>query len=461
MSGKIKKLCQDYTNLTEEDIEILENLNTFLPLLSETHGGDVFIDCKTWDSNAAIVVAEALKPGTSYQETVIGKLAYRENEPAALRTLSTGVRTLRLAGVSQENNPILQTTTAIRNQGKIIGVLIIENDVSEEFIEKNKLIENQMYENPKTSSFIPIVSDYVVDSLLIFNKEGTLQYANNSAKTFYRFLGYKEDLEGMNFINLALEDISFERILQEKYLETKELFIGENCYNIKYSLFQGDQRLIMIIRDQTQLMRQKKALISKSVAIQEIHHRVKNNLQTIASLLRMQSRRNQNPQLNIAFQESINRILSIATTHEILAKDLDGHILITDLIKKVLSNTIYTGQNEMRVKEVQVYGDPTYIDADKGTTLALVINELVSNAYEHAFKPGDQGVINIQVKRDVFKNHIIVEDNGCGFNPEEENSNSFGLNIVKGLIQETLQGDVHFSSSEEGTQIKLSFINRA
>ena len=160
MNRKIKKLCQAYTNLTKEDIEILENLNTFLPLLSETHGGDVFIDCKTWDSNAAIVVAEALKPGTSYKETVVGKLAYRENEPAALRTLSTGVRTLRLSGVSQENNPILQTTTAIKNQDKVIGVLIIENDVSEEFIEKNKLMENQMYENPKTSSFIPIAVSY-------------------------------------------------------------------------------------------------------------------------------------------------------------------------------------------------------------------------------------------------------------------------------------------------------------
>ena len=113
------------------------------------------------------------------------------------------------------------------------------------------------------------------------------------------------------------------------------------------------------------------------------------------------------------------------------------------------------------MKEVQVEGDPTYIDANKGTTLALVINELISNAYEHAFKPGDQGTIRVQVKRDIFKNHIIVEDNGCGFDPEEENGNSFGLNIVRGLVQEALQGDVHFTSSEKGTKIKLSFINRA
>lgn len=457
----MKDLCKKYTNLTEEDIEILQNLNQFLPLLSETHGGDVFIDCKTWDDNTAIVVAEALRKDTAYKEIVVGKFAYRENEPAALRTLNTGVRTLLLSGVSQENNPILQTTTAIKNKDKIIGVLIIENDVTEEFVEKNKLRENQMYENPKSHSLVPIVSDYVVDSLLIFDKSGTLQYANSSAKTLYRFLGYKEDIINMNFVNLSLENILFEEILQKKYIESQELYIGEKCYNIKYSLFQGDKKVLMIIRDQTQLMRQKKALITKSVAIQEIHHRVKNNLQTIASLLRMQSRRNKNPEITEAFQESINRILSIATTHEILSKDIDGHILVTDLIEKVLKNTVYPGQNEGRVKSIQVTGDPTYVNADKGTTLALIINELVSNSYEHAFKPQDQGVIKIRVKREVFQNHIFVEDNGCGFNPEDGSIDSFGLNIVKGLIQETLEGSVSFSSSEEGTKIKLSFMNRA
>lgn len=462
MKNNLRHLCDSYTALTEEDIDILENLSTFLPLLSESYEGDVFIDCKTLDADTAIVVAEHLKSNTSYQEEVVGKFAYRKNEPAALRTLDSGVKTSRLAGVSQENVPILQSTTAIKNKGKVIGVLIVETDITEEIVKMNKLDKNQIYEKDPSSSYVmPTVSDYVVDSLLIFNKDRFCDYLNTSAWAFYRKLGYRTDLLGMHFDNLAMEEIDFDSIVQKKYIETKELYVGKFCLNIKYSFLNRGNKIVMIIRDITELKDHQRELINKSVAIQEIHHRVKNNLQTIASLLRIQSRRLENEVVKIAFQESISRILSIAVTHEILAKNVGDTVEVQELLKKVVSNTVYESQSDNINKklEVEVTGDKLYVNSSKGNTIALVVNELLSNAYQHAFSPDEKGKVDIIITSTKLANSVTVRDNGRGFDVEKMRTNSIGLNIVKGLSKETLNGDVTIKSDEKGTEVVIKFLN--
>ena len=117
----IRKLCEKFTTLNESDIQLLYNVNEFLPLISQVTNGDVFIDCMTREPDTAIVVAEAKKKKSLYKKNVVGEFALRENEPAVLRTMDTGLTTRELKGISQENIPIEQSVTAIKNGDKVVG----------------------------------------------------------------------------------------------------------------------------------------------------------------------------------------------------------------------------------------------------------------------------------------------------------------------------------------------------
>ena len=116
-------------------------------------------------------------------------------------------------------------------------------------------------------------------------------------KKLYKKLGYKDDIVGMNFVNLVLNGIPFNKIIEGKEDSVSEMEVGKLCLQVKYAVTGGRDNslgLIMLIKDITEVKEKEKELILKSVAIREIHHRVKNNLQTIASLLRLQSRRIEN-----------------------------------------------------------------------------------------------------------------------------------------------------------------------
>ena len=139
ISENIYELCKAYTNLDEEDIFKIKQMSFCIKSLSDIVNADVFIDCPTRDADEAIVVAEA-KPINSpsmYQNTVVGELALRENEPAVLRTLDLGIVTKDLKALTQENINVRQTVSPIENNGKIIGVLIIEKDITEKLNKNN------------------------------------------------------------------------------------------------------------------------------------------------------------------------------------------------------------------------------------------------------------------------------------------------------------------------------------
>lgn len=456
--SRLRELCKRHTGLTDEDIVELNKLEEFLAMISEASDGDVFIDCKTRNPNVAIVVAEHRKEKSLYKETVVGKFAFRENEPAALRTLDTGIPTRQLNGISQENVPIEQSTTAVKNNDRVIGVLIIEKDITRDFIEKNS-IERAATLMPSESLHFKDLREYVIDGLLIFDETGHLVYCNSVGQELYRNLGYRDSIIGMDFKNLALEDISYEDILKEKFIESADLTIGEYYLTLKYSLLSSDNKVMVLIRDLTELKTQQQELISKSVVIQEIHHRVKNNLQTIASLMRMQSRRVSDPRLKTSYQESINRILSIAVTHEILAQDISGTINVHEMIARLIQNTIYEGVRDDKVFTIDVEGDSVVVDSKKATLISLIVNELLSNAFEHAFKNRQHGKVRIVIEQRPLVSSIQVIDDGEGFDPDKACDNCFGLSIVQGLVKESLQGDVDIESGPEGTRVSFTFLN--
>lgn len=445
--SNLKNLCLEYTKLDKEDIEILLQLEAFLPLISKVSDGDTFIDCITKDCKVAIVVAESLKEHSSYKDSVIGKLAYSSKEPAALRTLNTGVTTNQLHGISQENFPIEQTTVAIRNKKKIIGVLILEK-VSFEDI---PVVKEKNFDN------LPRVEmSSMPDIYLVFDKNAKLIDYNLGAKIFYEKMGYSNIYE-LTFNNLVLEEITFDEISSKKYIRTKDLLVGDQFVDIQYSSLSSDGRISVFINDTTEIKNQKQELVNKSIALHEVHHRVKNNLQIVASLLRLQLRRSEDEKIRNIFQESINRIMSMAVIHEILSRDVAGVVEIKQMTEQIIS-TITQGKiwDKKRI-ETKVLGDEISLDAQTAVFLALVLNELISNSYFHAFSGLEIGSITIRIQKSKGYNTIIVVDDGVGFDKENIRKDSLGLSIVEGLVKESLDGAIYTDSSDLGTKTIIRF----
>jgi two-component sensor histidine kinase len=205
---------------------------------------------------------------------------------------------------------------------------------------------------------------------------------------------------------------------------------------------------LVLIRDITELRRKERLLLSKDATIREIHHRVKNNLQTIASLLRLQGRRLYSPEAKAAIEESVRRIRSIALVHETLSRDI-GEVVPFRTIVKPLVSMVKEGLTAPETSiTFSVDGDPGDLPAEVATPLAVVLTELLQNAVEHGFGIGPDGTarptgeISVVMRRDDHSLRIEVRDSGAGlpegFDPECDAG--LGLQIVRALVRSELSG---------------------
>ena len=219
------------------------------------------------------------------------------------------------------------------------------------------------------------------------------------------------------------------------------------------------KNVVLFIKDITEIKIKEKELILKSVAIKEIHHRVKNNLQTIASLLRIQARKTDDKAVKAAFSDSINRILSISVTHELLAQNGLDELEIKEVINKILKNSVRENLEGHLKLKIDVIGDNFEINSDKATTIALIVNELVENCIKHAFKGRSRGHITIRVKSGEMKSRIFISDDGIGMDEKDFEKGSIGLQIVKSLVKEKLYGNLDIKTGSKGTEISFGFEN--
>lgn len=467
----LRSLCKTHTQLNDAEITYLETLGGFLPIIAEMVDADIFIDCITRNPDAAIVVAEANAKHSMYKDTVVGQLAYRKNEPAALRTLDIGIPTFELKAITQEDITVKQNVVAIRWEEKVIGVLIMERDVTRDYADKRnmqilaetaeQLAQALMIQNA-TRNNTNHITNYVADAILIADQTGHMIYSNPGAQKLYEALGYRESIVGMHFDNVVLDSSTLMEIKDKEYLEIDEVRIGSLTLNIKYSIMKQNNQevgLVIHIRDITDVKNKEKELILKSVAIREIHHRVKNNLQTIASLLRIQSRRITDENAKKAFQESINRVLSIAVTHELLAQNGVDDVDIKDILTNIVKGAMLFSKSMNFQLNVEIKGDSVNINSEKATSIALVVNELVQNCVEYAFVGRTEGDIIITIEKGEFVSTVIVADDGIGFQSSKVKIGSLGLSIVEQLIKDKLKGDFVILSGDQGTSIKFDFVH--
>jgi two-component sensor histidine kinase len=215
-----------------------------------------------------------------------------------------------------------------------------------------------------------------------------------------------------------------------------------------------------LLRDVTELRHRERELITKDATIREIHHRVKNNLQTVAALLRLQARRMRVPEASSALQEAVRRVGSIALVHETLSQASGEVVEFDDVARRIATMAGELSAPEARVTPV-LTGCFGALSAQVATPLALVLTELLHNAIQHGLaRPGGAaaGTLELAAKRCGDRLYVTVADNGAGLPDgfELESATSLGLQIVRTLVVGELGGTLDISARPEGgTSVRL------
>jgi len=292
-------------------------------------------------------------------------------------------------------------------------------------------------------------------------------YASPNARSAINRAGWDQELENHNLGDI-IESLgrnagepteeSWRAIVSGKSVRREEFENDRGIFDILVMpLIQGSERTgtIVLLHNVTELRRRDRALLTKDATIREIHHRVKNNLQTVSALLRLQSRRIDDPAAVAALGEAVRRVASIAIVHETLSTSTTETVAFDDVFNRIVTNAVELSPRPIKVSIDGAFGT---FDPLVATPLSLVITELIHNALEHGL--GDVGdELRVRVERDARHCQVVVSDNGVGL-PQDfnwETSSNLGLQIVKTLTENELKGSISLSRNNELTEAVLSF----
>jgi len=309
----------------------------------------------------------------------------------------------------------------------------------------------------------------VGDGLIRLDINGAIIYASPNAKSAFSRMGWAGELEGKNLgevarrvslVKLDAHEEAIEVGLSGKALRRVEIEnTGGTVDLLALPLLAGGDRIgaIVLLQNVTELRRRERELVTKDATIREIHHRVKNNLQTVSALLRLQSRRIEDPSASAALNEAVRRIASIALVHETLSSSAEASVAFDDVLNRLVSHALDLSP---RMGELQISrsGELGALDPRIATPLSLVVTELIHNALEHGLAESGNH-LTISVVRNEGDAQITIYDDGVGL-PEGfslAQSSNLGLQIVRTLTENELRGDIDLVRTPTGTEARLTF----
>jgi two-component sensor histidine kinase len=290
----------------------------------------------------------------------------------------------------------------------------------------------------------------VGDGLVILNREQRIEYASPNATSALHRLGVLTNVLERTMAELGVDDTTIRRAFASRHSTVDELERGEvvsviaRCHPL---LEQGRvSGAVLLLRDISEVRRRDKLLVSKDATIREIHHRVKNNLQTIQSLLRLQVRRLESAEAKAAVEQSARRIGSIAIVHETLSGET-ADVVDFDAVAHRVVQMVEEGLGSTdRPVRVAIDGSLGELNGDVSMPLAVVLTELVQNAIDH----GDGGEVRITLAATTKELEVRVEDAGIGV-PEGfalDRDAKLGLTIVRTFVVHDLGGSISLGRAQ-------------
>jgi two-component sensor histidine kinase len=304
----------------------------------------------------------------------------------------------------------------------------------------------------------------VGDGVVVLDRDLRVRFASPNVVSSMHRMGIHSYTTGQQLEEMGFQQHAAAAAALTRVPVTEEIEQGDVSLLVRaVPVFDADEvaGVVVLARDVTDLRRRDRLLLSKDATIREIHHRVKNNLQTIAALLRLQGRRLGTGEARAAIEESERRIRAIAVVHETLSRDVADVVRFDDIVQplvRVVQETVATPHTNLRF---EVVGDAGVLPGDVATPLAVVLNELMQNAVDHAFPedhPDTPAEREVTVHLARTGEHVIVEvaDNGVGLSESFslDQAMSLGLSIVQALVTGELGGTIEMHG-DKGTRVEV------
>ncbi|MGW1374381.1 sensor histidine kinase [Streptomyces sp. NPDC002446] len=477
-------LVRQHTALSDSDLEWLHLLVSEWQLLSDLSFADLVLWVPTLDGTRYVSVAQ-MRPNTgptSYQDDMVGHLVPRGRRPMLDSALDEG-RIVREGDPEwREEVPVRVESIPVRREGRVLGVIARNTNLltvrTPSRLELTYLQSASDLAQMIAAGTFPFPGQQVDmdaspragDGLIRLDADGVVQYASPNALSAYHRLGLAADLVGHHLGQATAELAPARGPVDEALVKLasgwapREFEVEGNDGVIQLRAIPLKPKgthigSLVLLRDVTELRRRERELITKDATIREIHHRVKNNLQTVAALLRLQSRRMDSEQGREALNEAVRRVGSIAIVHETLSQNLDERVEFDEIADRVLAMVAEISPGKVITRRTGRFG---ILDAEVATPLSMVLTEVLQNALEHAFDQAEQGVVEVGAVRGGSRTEprllVTVQDNGRGlpegFDPHR--AGNLGLQIVRTLVEGELGGKFDMVRAPEGgTQVVL------
>ncbi|MFG2298757.1 sensor histidine kinase [Streptomyces sp. NPDC048603] len=483
-------LVRQHTALSDTDLEWLHMLVSEWQLLSDLSFADLVLWVPTLDGTRYVSVAQ-MRPNTgptSYQDDMVGHLVPRGRRPLLDAALDEG-RIVREGDPEwREEVPVRVESIPVRREGRVLGVIARNTNLltvrTPSRLELTYLQSASDLAQMIAAGAFPFpgqqvdmdASPRVGDGLMRLDAEGVVTYASPNALSAYHRLGLASDLVGQHLGTTTAELAPSRGPVDEALVKLasgwapRETEVEGNGGVIQLRaipLKPKGTRIgsLVLCRDVTELRRRERELITKDATIREIHHRVKNNLQTVAALLRLQARRMDTAapggaNAREALNEAVRRVGSIAIVHETLSQNLDERVEFDDIADRVIAMVAEISPGKVDCRRLGRFG---ILDAEVATPLSMVLTEILQNALEHAFAPGERGTVEVSATRggtgrDDARLLITVLDDGRGlpegFDPQK--AGNLGLQIVRTLVEGELGGSFDMVPGDgRGTKVVL------
>lgn len=460
----IRGLCRAHTGISGWQAELLKNIGEGLPFIADLAQAQASLYAPTRDGGQFLVLAQA-RSHTMVQPlqlAPVGTFVAAETEPLVGQTLSTGQPLVGLRGESESPDSLEMHTYGIHDGPDAIAVVSLEVPTGQLQERGNAcLVDTARMILQNSRSALDLKAYRALsprDGVLIADAYERIIYANAAAQHIFRVLGVGSLLGARLDAPELCRHITRETVKPEHPTEKELEAGGLVLLRRDLPILAGGRllRRVVVVEDVTALRQKEKELSVQEATIREIHHRVKNNLQTIASLLRMQARRSNEAAVKDALAESVNRIQGIAALHQLLSRQGTQPVNLHDLAAEILDLLAASALPPEFRLERRFTGDEFLLPPSRCTSLALVVNELLLNAIEHAFLERDHGCICFDIRVGEDGTTLMISDDGVGL-PEDftpEKAKSLGLHIVRTMVEDDLGGKIEFSGGN-GTQVKI------
>jgi two-component sensor histidine kinase len=455
--------------------EALHRLVGDWQLLADLSFADLVLFVPDHDAQRFVVVAQ-MRPTTgptAYQDDLVGTVVNAADRQQLAVAVSEGRICRENDPIWVAGSPVREEALPVRVSGRIVAVVARATNLAAArtpsqleiaYLRSANDLAQMLAEGrwPYPGDAAPEGGPRVGDGLIRLDADGVVSFASPNALSAYRRLGHVGDLAGSSLaeVTRALAERGVPQIGEPVGVIARgrtpgsgDLQAGDVVVQLRgLPLRPGGEHIgaLVLVHDVTELRRRERALLTKDATIREIHHRVKNNLQTVAALLRLQARRMAVPEAREALEESVRRVSSIAVVHETLSGTLDEAVSFDEVADRVLAMVAEVAGTSVAVTRVGSFG---VLPAEVATPMAMALSELVHNAVEHGYDDGAQGQVEVIVECPAPDRLLVaVVDDGRGLPAGFDINDSYrlGLAIVRTLVESELGGELSLSRRAHG-----------